>query len=110
MTLESTVALPEREAARVLGISVAGLRRDRADGRLGGIPFARIGGRIIYPVAALGEWVAQRTVRTVTPAPAAPDQQPPKRRRGRPTKMEQLRRAAEVAAAEPQQREEISHG
>lgn len=87
------LAVDEHVAAAILGVSAMTLRRDRRDGRLG-IPFTRIGGRVVYPRVALEQWLMERTRPAPTLAPVAEE---PRRRRGRPTKAEQLarQRAAE---------------
>lgn len=52
--------LSETEAAEMLTLSTRTLQRFRVEG--GGPPFTRIGPRrIVYPEAALLEWVAART-------------------------------------------------
>jgi len=94
----TALAVDEHAAAKILGISAMTLRRDRCDGRLG-IPFTRIAGRIVYPLVALEAWLDQHTRPTPPrPSPTTPAEGAPRRRRGRPTKAEQLARqcAAEV--------------
>ena len=83
------LAVDEHTAGQILGVSAITLRRDRSDGRLG-IPFVRIGGRIVYPRAALEQWLTERTA--ATPPVLVPAAEPPRRRRGRPTKAEQAAR------------------
>lgn len=81
--------LSERDAARWLGVSATTLRRDRATGLAGGIPFIKIGARIVYRAEALERWLAEREQQ---PA-ARPQPTPRARRRGRPTKTEQVEAA-----------------
>lgn len=87
------LAFDEHVAATILGVSAMTLRRDRRDGHLG-IPFARIGGRVVYPRAALERWLVERTRPTppAPPPPPVPVLEQPRRRRGRPTKAEQIAR------------------
>ncbi len=48
-------------AAKYLGLSPATLETDRSTGKLG-IPFIRIGRRIVYDLDVLDAWVAKRRV------------------------------------------------
>ena len=96
--MSDRVLLTEREAAALLGLSVVFLQKDRVRGQAG-IPFVKAGKRSVrYRRCDLETWAAER-VRTTAPrgkaAPAAPVAQAlPPRRRGRPTKSEQMARAA----------------
>ena len=50
--------ITELDAAQILGLSVHQLRRARAKG---GVPHARLNGRIVYLESALAEWQEQIT-------------------------------------------------
>lgn len=52
------IALSEAEAARILSVSTRTLYQWRIESE---IPYARCGGRILYNVAALREWLASKT-------------------------------------------------
>jgi hypothetical protein len=84
------LAVSASEIAALLGISPVHVHRDRRDGRCGGIPFCRIGSRVVYPVRQVQEWLAARTQR---PA-AVPPPSSSATRRGRPTKTEQVAAAS----------------
>jgi excisionase family DNA binding protein len=51
-------ALKREEAAAYLGISVRKLDQLKAGNA---IPYAKIGSRVVFPVAALDRWLADRT-------------------------------------------------
>lgn len=91
----SKLALAPKEAAAALGVSVTTLCRDRSTAGLGGIPFARLGGKVVYPVRELESFLASQAQRAQVPqvpvAPAPPAIVPPpvKRGRGRPRKLAQ---------------------
>jgi excisionase family DNA binding protein len=51
------LALRPAECARALGIDTRTLRRWQRDE---GLPFARVGGAVLFPVAELRAWLAQR--------------------------------------------------
>lgn len=82
------------EAAKALGVAQISLARDRASGRLGGIPFVRVGGRIIYLREQVLAWLvehSQRGSNKPRPAPSDPATATvPKRGRGRPRKAARL--------------------
>jgi len=56
----NTLAYKPKEFARATSISVNALCRDRKDGSLGGIPFVKLGNRIVYPKQLVEEWFAKR--------------------------------------------------
>ena len=74
-------------AARLLGVSVQMLHRDRARGDLG-VPYAKIGDRVVYRVADLDAWLAGRLVYPRGFEPAKSKSVPG--RPGRPGKREQI--------------------
>ena len=79
--------LNEAQAARYLGLSPSSLRRDRSTGCCGGIPFAKFGARVVYPVHTLNGWIDQQMHRPeVTQATARGEVIT----RGRPTKIEEI--------------------
>lgn len=88
----------EGAAARFIGVSVMTLRRDRRDGRLG-IPFIRIGGRVLYPRGPLEKWNADHTRVTSPCAIAGAPVSRAQRGRGRPRKAEQIARARAAEGA-----------
>ena len=51
------LALRPAECARALGIDPRTLRRWQRDE---GLPFARVGGAVLFPVAELRAWLAER--------------------------------------------------
>lgn len=83
--------LNEHDAARFVGVSASTLRRDRASGSAGGIPFVRIGARVTYLRPSLEAWLAAQQ-QVVKPAAK---KEVKKTRRGAPSKSE---RAAAAAA------------
>ncbi len=50
-----------KELSEALSVSLSSLARDRANGCLGGIPFAQLGSRVVYPRVAIEEWLTART-------------------------------------------------
>ena len=95
---DDKILLDEREAAALLGMSVVFMQRDRCRGGAG-IPFVKVGKRSVkYRRADLEMWCAQhlRTPEQRETRAAPPDPALPPRRRGRPTKAEQLARAAAI--------------
>jgi hypothetical protein len=50
-----------KELSEALSVSLSSLARDRANGCLGGIPFAQLGSRVVYPRVAIEEWLIART-------------------------------------------------
>lgn len=88
--MQNENVLFELEASSHLKISPTSLRRDRVDGRLGGIPFVRLGGRIVYLREALDEWLAAKQQRVVA---VVKEKKEDVARRGRPTKAEQIEAA-----------------
>lgn len=56
----NTLAYKPKEFARATSISVNALCRDRKDGSLGGIPFVKLGNRVVYPKQLVEEWFAKR--------------------------------------------------
>ncbi len=92
------LALTPKDAAEALGLSVTALCRDRTNGGLGGIPFVRLGGKVVYPVRDLQEFLSEIAQRAQAPqVAAAPVESGPavvaapvvKRGRGRPRKLAQ---------------------
>lgn len=79
----------EFEASECLGVSLSFLRKDRTQGRR--IPFIKLGSRILYSPEALRQYVAS-LMSQPEPQPAPTPPTPGTRRRGRPTKAEQLAR------------------
>lgn len=69
-----------------LPFSVSSLRKDRLDGRLGGVPFRKIGGAVIYCPLGVFEHLAGQQVIQPKRHPAI--QIKPAGRRGRPKKTE----------------------
>jgi len=87
-------ALSTHQAAQFIGVSYALLTHDRATGALG-VPYVKIGDRVVYLKPRLMAWLeAHITI----PTPAAEVAQTPAlavaqaRRRGRPTKADQIAR------------------
>jgi hypothetical protein len=73
------IGVSEHIAAVMLGVSLSSIRRDRRDGRLGGIPYFKLGkGRraaVRYVAADLEQFIMERKKRggrpvTTAPAPA----------------------------------------
>ena len=58
-TTAQPLAIPEREAAELLGVSERTLFNMRQDGQ---IPFLRMRSRIMYSPAALEKWIENRGV------------------------------------------------
>ncbi|MEW6292795.1 MAG: helix-turn-helix domain-containing protein [Pseudomonadota bacterium] len=79
--------LSERSAAHFLNTSPSTLRRDRATGHAGGIPFVRIGARVVYVREALECWLREQQQRPATRSALTATRG---LKRGRPTKKEQL--------------------
>lgn len=50
-----------KQLSEALSVSLSSLARDRVNGCLGGIPFAELGTRIVYPKVAIEEWLTART-------------------------------------------------
>jgi hypothetical protein len=71
--LGASIGVSEHIAAARLGVSLSTLRRDRKDGRLGGVPFLKYGeGRrsaVRYVVADLENFIAAKRRRAVPPLP-----------------------------------------
>lgn len=88
--MQEEVVFSERAAAHFLNTSQSTLRRDRATGHAGGIPFVRIGARVVYMREALERWLHEREQRPVPRQNATPA---PRVRRGRPTRKEQIEAA-----------------
>lgn len=59
ITCTTALALGRVEAARALGLSVRKLDELVAD-RDSGIPFAKIGTRVLFPVVELQVWIASQ--------------------------------------------------
>ncbi len=79
--------ISEQEAALILGLSLATIRRDRSKNSRGlGIPFFKIGAKVLYDPAALVDWLEQQ--RRCGPVQHAPQPQQPKRGSGRPRKLQ----------------------
>lgn len=57
--LADRLALRPAEVAQALGVDERTLRRWQRDE---GLPFARVGGAVLFPVAELREWLAKRLV------------------------------------------------
>jgi hypothetical protein len=81
--------LNDVQAAKLLGISPMTLRKDRCYHTLE-IPIIRIGKSIRYHPSQLMEWVTQQATK---PAKKRVETQCAEKRRGRPTKAEQLAKA-----------------
>lgn len=77
-------------AARLLGVSVQMLHRDRASGVLG-VPYVKIGDRVVYRVADLAAWLAGRLIYPRGCEPVKSKAVPG--RPGRPGKCEQIEAA-----------------
>ena len=60
--------LDEHQAAKVLGVSVHKMRRDRWAG--GGVLFVKMSGAVRYSIEAINEYILSRT-RSLLPTPAA---------------------------------------
>lgn len=71
-----------------LPFSLSSLRKDRIDGRLGGIPYRRIGGACVYTPDEVLHFIASQPIVRPTrhPALVATDSNKPKR--GKPRKFE----------------------
>lgn len=48
------------EFSAASGLSISSLSRDRLNGCLGGIPFIQMGGRILYPIMAIEQWLVKQ--------------------------------------------------
>jgi len=109
-----SLVLSTQAAAKCIGVSYTLLTHDRAKGKLG-VPFCRIGDRIVYRKSDLLAWLETRvTVPTprakpvvrIAREPARPNDPP---RSGRPTRAEQAAAAsagfATVAAYRQHQRQ-----
>ena len=59
----SRLALRPAECAQALGVDERTLRRWQRDE---GLPFARVGGAVLYPVAELRDWLKERITREQT--------------------------------------------
>jgi excisionase family DNA binding protein len=59
------LCIGERDAAKLLGLSERLLQRLRAEGR---IPYAKLGGRVVFPLATLRAWVQQQAESVEAPA------------------------------------------
>lgn len=53
------LAYSPKDFSLVSGLSISSLTRDRKNGCLGGIPYVNLGGRVVYPVAAVQDWFNQ---------------------------------------------------
>jgi predicted DNA-binding transcriptional regulator AlpA len=92
MENDEKLLLTEKEAALLLSMSVHFLRRDRISSNGVGVPFIRIGGAVRYHRSALEAWIAQKTVTPpVQVSLPPPEVTTERRRRGRPTKANQIR-------------------
>jgi predicted DNA-binding transcriptional regulator AlpA len=58
--------LTTAQAAEFLGVSRSYLNQLRCFKPKESPPFAKLGARVVYPVAALEEWLARRTVNIIT--------------------------------------------
>lgn len=81
----------EKEAARLLGLSVQYLQRDRIKPQPS-IPFFREGTRCLYSPERLRQWAHDQHQKPFQPRPLPPEIDQQKRKRGRPTKAETLAR------------------
>lgn len=54
------LAYSPEELSKLMSISIPSLARDRKNGNLGGIPFVKLGDRVLYPKAQLLTWISQR--------------------------------------------------
>jgi hypothetical protein len=78
----NSIGVSEHIAASMLGVSLSSIRRDRRDGRLGGVPYFKLGegkrSAVRYAAADLEQFIAERKkrgsrpVRVEVQAPAAP--------------------------------------
>lgn len=57
------LAVNDREAARILGLGRGLLRKQRSTRDPNGIPYVRIGRRVVYRYADLEKYVASRALR-----------------------------------------------
>ncbi len=86
----SSLVFSTKQAALALGLSASTLIRDRRYGGLG-IPFVRIGGRTVYPILWLVEWLKARLQVTRPREPVADSGAAAcqvKKKRGRPRKLD----------------------
>ena len=99
MNADSKILLTEAEAAELLSMSSHFLRRDRIAANSVGIPFIRVGGSIRYVRADLEAWINEQKnqPRQRYTSPVRLNEGSTPRRRGRPTKAEQIaRRSSDV--------------
>jgi hypothetical protein len=96
----SSVGVSERIVAARLGVSVDTIRRDRRDGRLGGIPFMKLGegrrGVVRYDLDDVERFVAEKKRAGRAPPRVAAHQQP-----GHERPVEQPEQPVEPLGAEP---------
>jgi hypothetical protein len=71
--------------------SLSTIRKDRQDGRIGGIPFQKFGINCIYDTEIVSSWLKNAPVVTPTPRPSATP------RPGRPTKIQSVLKARAAA-------------
>jgi excisionase family DNA binding protein len=92
MNINDKLLLNEKEAAELLSISTHFLRRDRISLDSAGIPFIKVGTAVRYCRADLMKWIEDQASKRAQPKVARPpiETQAGKRRRGRPTKAEQV--------------------
>lgn len=62
--LKNHVTLTTKEAAAFIGISESKLTKIRASGNVGGPPFRRVFGRVVYLLSELIEWFDSTRVTT----------------------------------------------
>ena len=69
-TAEPSLLLSEKQAARILGVSLSYLRKSRSEGAPGNRTqaplFVRVGGRVYYRLIDLEDWVAGLEARRVS--------------------------------------------
>lgn len=79
--------------ARILPLSVATIRADVSRRPWLLPPFVKIGTRTVWLRQTVLEWLKQRECTAAPPSPSPVAAQAPRRRRGRPSKAEQVIRA-----------------
>ena len=91
--------MTEQEASVLLNVSLSTLQKDRHDGRIG-LPYLKIGKTVRYERSELEVWASSRIV--ITPKKPSKLAADPKKKLGRPTKIEQvMRRQKNLLSGEP---------
>lgn len=65
--LEAQLGYSPSTLSVLLNLSIPALARDRAIGCLGSIPFVKVGSKVIYPKAAVQEWLEANLQRGAIP-------------------------------------------